>query len=235
MDVLLLEDIYKLGRAGDIKSVANGHARNFLIPQGMALPATPSAVQQAERIAAKADKQRNALNDELASVAKNIEEVQLQFPARAGETGKLYGSVTMQMIADQLAEKSGLELDKRQIHGQPLRLLGMHTVGVRLTIDLIPEFSVVIFREGENPENYMVDAEELAAQTSELVEEQSEVAEAVDEAEGVETEGVETEGVEAEGAEAVADNEAPEAVDEAEAPEAAVEEEAKNEDEAESS
>jgi large subunit ribosomal protein L9 len=212
MDVLLLEDIYKLGRAGDIKSVANGHARNFLIPQGMALPATPSAVLQAERIAAEADKQRNALNDELASVAKNIEEVQLQFPARAGETGKLYGSVTMQMIADQLAEKSGLEVDKRQIHGQPLRLLGMHNVGVRLTIDLIPEFSVVIFREGENPANYMIDAEELAAQTSELVEEQSEVAEST---------------------EAVAVDEAAEAVVEDETPEADVVEEAKGEDEAE--
>ena len=87
MDVLLLEDIYKLGRAGDIKSVANGHGRNFLIPQGLALPATPSAVQQAERIAAKADKKRNALNEELGSVAEKIKEIQLLFPARAGETG----------------------------------------------------------------------------------------------------------------------------------------------------
>ena len=177
MDVLLLEDIYKLGRAGDIKSVANGHGRNYLIPQGLALPATPSAVQQAERIAAEADKKRNALNEELGSVAEQIKEIQLQFPARAGETGKLYGSVTTQMIADQLGEKSGLDIDKRQIHGQPLRLLGMHDVGVRLTIDLIPEFSVVIYREGENPENYMVAAEELAAEATELVESQAEEAE----------------------------------------------------------
>lgn len=218
MDVLLLEDIYKLGRAGDIKSVANGHARNFLIPQGMALPATPSAVQQAERIAAEADKQRNALNEELSSVAKNIEEVQLQFPARAGETGKLYGSVTMQMIADQLAEQTGQEVDKRQIHGQPLRLLGMHTVGVRLTIDLIPEFSVVIYREGENPENYMIDAEELAAQTSELVEEQLEEVEVVEEVEAAEA------SAEGEEVEAAVENEIKEAKDE----------EAASEDEAES-
>lgn len=176
MDVLLLEDIYKLGRAGDVKSVASGYGRNFLIPQGFALPVTPSALQQAERIAAEADKRRNLLNEELASVAEKIEEIQLLFPAKAGETGKLYGSVTTQMIADQLAEKSGLEIDKRQIHGQPLRLLGMHTIGVRLTIDLIPEFSVVIHREGENPENYMVAAEELAAEAIEL--EESQVAEA---------------------------------------------------------
>ena len=214
MDVLLLEDIYKLGRAGDVKSVANGHARNFLIPQGMALPATPSAVQQAERIAADADKQRNALNEELSSVAEQITEIQLEFPARAGETGKLYGSVTTQMIADLLAEKSGLEIDKRQIHGQPLRLLGMHNVGIRLTIDLIPEFSVVIYREGENPKNYMIDAEELASQASELIEEQSEAAEAALEDEAVE---------------AVAEEDATEAIVEKEAAE-----EAKDDDEAES-
>ena len=181
MDVLLLEDIYKLGRAGDIKSVASGYGRNFLIPQGFALPATPSALQQAERIAAEADKRRNLLNEELASVAEQIEEIQLLFPARAGETGKLYGSVTTQMIAAQLAEKSGLEIDKRQIHGQPLRLLGMHNVGVRLTIDLIPEFSVVIYREGENPENYMVAAEELAAEATELEESQAAEAQLADE------------------------------------------------------
>ena len=198
MDVLLLEDIYKLGRAGDIKSVANGHGRNFLIPQGLALPATPSAVQQAERIAAEADKKRNALNEELGAVADQLKEIQLQFPARAGETGKLYGSVTTQMIAEQLGEKSGLEIDKRQIHGQPLRLLGMHNVGVRLTIDLIPEFSVVIYREGENPKNYMIAAEELAAEATELVESQTEKAE---EAEAV---------LEAEAAEAVADDGQPE-------------------------
>jgi len=180
MDVLLLEDVYNLGRAGDVKKVANGFGRNFLIPQGLAMPATPSAVKQAERIAADADKKRNILNEEMKGVAEKIEEVQLQFAARAGETGKLYGSVTTQMLAEGLSEEIGQEIDKRQIHGQPLRLLGMHTVAARLTIDTIPEFKVVVYREGENPENYMVDAEELAAE-SELAFEGAEVAEEVGE------------------------------------------------------
>lgn len=171
MDILLLEDVYNLGRAGEIKSVANGYGRNFLIPQGLALPATPAAVQRAESIAAEADKHREVLNDQMASVAEEVQGLQLLFPARAGETGKLYGSVTTQMIAEQLSEKTGQEIDKRQIHAQPLRLLGMHTVAVRLTIDLIPEFSVVVYREGENPENYMVAAEELAAEAEEMMEE----------------------------------------------------------------
>jgi large subunit ribosomal protein L9 len=180
MDILLLEDVYNLGRAGDVKKVANGYGRNFLIPQGMALPATPGAVAQAEQIAEDANKRRNVLNEELKSVAEKIEEMQLQFPARAGETGKLYGSVTTQMMADALAAELGQEIDKRQIHGQPLRLLGMHTVAVRLTIDLIPEFSVVVFREGENAENYMIAAEELAAQTEDAIVEVEEAAEDVE-------------------------------------------------------
>jgi len=167
MDVMLLEDVYALGRAGDIKNVANGYGRNYLIPQGLATRATPDSVAQAERIAEEANKRREVLNQELSGVAEQIAEVQLLFPARAGETGKLYGSVTTAMIADQLAEKLGFEVDKRQIHAQPLRLLGMHAVAVRLTLDLIPEFTIVIYREGENPENYMVAAEELVAEAEE--------------------------------------------------------------------
>lgn len=170
MNILLLEDVYNLGRAGEIKKVANGYGRNYLIPQGLAVPASPAAVQQSERIAKEADTRRQALNQEMASVAEQITDIQLVFPARAGETGKLYGSITTQAIAEQLSEKLGMEIDKRQIHSQPLRLLGMHTVAVRLTIDLIPEFSVVVYREGESPENYMVAAEVLAAESAPEVE-----------------------------------------------------------------
>jgi large subunit ribosomal protein L9 len=185
MKLLLLEDVYNLGRAGDIKKVASGYGRNFLIPQGMATPATANAVLQAERIAADADKRRNILNEELGTVAEQVKEVQLLFPARAGETGKLYGSVTTQMIAEQLSSEINREVDKRQIHGQPLRLLGMHDVAVRLTLDLIPEFSVVVYREGENPENYMIAAEELAKDAQQTIE--SEVSEE-DEADAEEVE-----------------------------------------------
>ncbi len=163
MQVLLLEDVYKLGHAGQVKKVTNGYGRNYLIPQGLATRATKGALQQAERITAEADKKRTALNAEMSAVAEKFAGLQLLFPAKAGETGKLYGSVTTQMLADQIGEKIGLKIDKRQIHGQPLRLLGMHKVGVRLTVDIIPQFEVVVYREGESPENYMVAAEELAA------------------------------------------------------------------------
>ena len=163
MQVLLLEDVYKLGRAGQVKKVTDGYGRNFLIPQGLATRATKAAMQQAERIAAEADKKRASLNAEMSTVAEKFTGLQLFFPAKAGETGKLYGSVTTQMLADAVGEKIGVQLDKRQIHGQPLRLLGLHKVGVRLTVDIIPQFDAIVYREGESPENYMVAAEELAA------------------------------------------------------------------------
>lgn len=163
MNVLLLQDVYKLGRAGQVKKVASGYGRNYLIPQGLAMPASPNALKMAERIAANADKQRTVLNSEMSAVAEKIKGVQLLFPARAGETGKLYGSITTQMIADQLSEKLGVKLDKRQIGSQPLRLLGMHKMNARLTMDIIPEFEAVVYREGESPENYMVAAKDLVA------------------------------------------------------------------------
>jgi large subunit ribosomal protein L9 len=169
MKVLLLKDVYNLGRAGEIKKVANGYGRNYLIPQGLALLATPGALKQAERIREEADRHRSLLNEELAGVAESMQELQLLFPARAGETGKLYGSITTQMIADDLTEKLEVEITKRQIDTQPIRLLGMHTVNVRLTIDLIPEISVVVYREGEPVENYMVDAQELVSEIEETL------------------------------------------------------------------
>jgi large subunit ribosomal protein L9 len=73
------------------------------------------------------------------------------------------------MIANDLSEELNLEISKRQIDSQPLRLLGLHKLKVRLTIDLIPEVSIVVYREGEPPENYMIAAEELAAQAEVLV------------------------------------------------------------------
>lgn len=164
MKILLLQDVYNLGRAGDVKKVANGYGRNYLIPQGLAVLATEGALKQADRIREDANKRRAVLNEEMATVAEQIKEIQLFFPARAGETGKLYGSVTTLLIAKELSEKLGIEINKRQIVSEPLRLLGMHGVAVRLTIDLIPEVSVVVFREGESPENYMIAAEELSAE-----------------------------------------------------------------------
>jgi large subunit ribosomal protein L9 len=150
MKVLLLKDVYKLGRAGEVKRVADGYGRNFLLPQGLAVLATPGALKQAEHIRTQADAQRAVINKEMSGIAEKLQGVTLTFPARASETGKLYGSITTQNIAEELSQKTGFEIGRRQIEGQPLRKLGEHTVEVRLTVDLIPTINVIVHREGES-------------------------------------------------------------------------------------
>jgi large subunit ribosomal protein L9 len=149
MKVLLLKDVYKLGRAGDVKKVADGYGRNFLLPQGMAVLATAEALKSAERIREKANIQRAIVNQEMDAVAKQIAGLTLTFPAKASETGKLYGSVTTQMIAEAIKAKAGVDIARRQIDSQPLRMLGDYKVYIRLTVDLIPTIDVVVYREGE--------------------------------------------------------------------------------------
>lgn len=151
MKVLLLKDVYKLGRAGDVKRVADGYGRNYLLPHGLAVLATPSALKQADHIRVEATQRRQALNQELGSVADQLNGMVLTFPARASETGKLYGSITTQMIAEAISKKLGMEITRRQIDIQPVRNLGEHKTHVRLTVDLIPEVLVIVHREGEIP------------------------------------------------------------------------------------
>jgi len=155
MKVLLIKDVYNLGRAGEIKKVANGYGRNFLIPQKYAVMATPGALKQVEKIQAAAEKRRIALNEEMAGLAEKIAGVELYFTAKVGETGRLYGSITQQMIADAIAEKTGIEIDRHWIESQPLRDAGVHDVKIRLTFDLVPEVKVTIESEeeaGKGPE-----------------------------------------------------------------------------------
>jgi large subunit ribosomal protein L9 len=146
---MLIKDVYKLGRAGDVKKVANGYGRNFLLPQSLAVLATPGSMKQIDHIRAQAQIKRNALNSELGGLAEQLKGLSLSFSTKAGETGKLYGSITTQMIADAINEKLGSVIDRRSIEVQPIRTLGEYKAHVRLTIDLIPEIQVIVHREGE--------------------------------------------------------------------------------------
>jgi large subunit ribosomal protein L9 len=188
MKVLLLKDVYNLGRAGDVKKVADGYGRNFLLPQKLAVLATPGSLKQADHIKKVAAEQRAVLNQELGSVAEQLEGVELAFPVKAGETGRLYGSVTTSMIADAIASQSGADIDKRQVESQPIKLLGVHNARVRLTMDLLPEIKVIVHREGEPPESVLeeeiileeVPAEDFAELQAELdaIDAEAEAAEA---------------------------------------------------------
>ena len=151
MKVLLLKDVYKLGRAGDVKKVADGYGRNFLLTQGLAVLATPGAMRQVEAIRTKATAKRAELNSEMSSVAEVLKGAFVTFASRAGETGKLYGSVTNQMVCDEVNKKYNLQLDRHQIEIQPIRNLGEFKAHVRLTVDLTPEIKIIVHREGEAP------------------------------------------------------------------------------------
>lgn len=152
MKVLLIKDVYKLGRAGDIKKVADGYGRNFLLPQGFAVLATEGALKQVQKIKSQAEVRRATQNNELKGVADLIKEVTLIFPAKAGDTGKLYGSITTGDIAAALTEKIRFEVKRQQVDTQPIRSLGEFTAHVRLTMDLVPELKVIVHREGESAE-----------------------------------------------------------------------------------
>ncbi len=164
MKVVLLQDVPKLGRAGEVKKVANGYGRNYLIPQGLAMLATPEALRMAASIKRKADAERAKLNRELSGLAEQIQGLTLYFAVRASEQGKLYGSVSAQMVAEKINETLALEegeaISRRQVEIQPIRQLGVYQAPVRLTIDLVPEVRVIVYREGEAPPT----DEELAAQ-----------------------------------------------------------------------
>lgn len=150
MKVLLLKDVYKLGRAGDVKRVADGFGRNFLVPQKLAVLATPGAMKQAERIRQNALADRARLNQEMGSVAEVLSALTLHFTARAGETGRLYGSITTGDITAAIEKETKVHVDRRHIAHQPLRALGTFKVPVRLTVDLIPEVTVIVKGEGED-------------------------------------------------------------------------------------
>ena len=130
--------------------------------------ATAGALKQAESIRAKAEVIRKQQNTEMSAVSERINGTWITFASKAGETGKLYGSITSQMVADKISEKVGIEIDKRMIDIQPIRTLGEHKAHVRLTIDIVPVINVLVHREGETP-NIGGNAEEAVEEAVEEV------------------------------------------------------------------
>jgi large subunit ribosomal protein L9 len=144
VQVILSEDVYALGEAGDVVHVKPGYARNYLVPQGKALPATTERVKQVEhQKRVIAEKRAKELSD-LEAVKTKLEGMSLEIEAQAGDEGKLFGSVTAQHLAELLAEK-GLEVDRRKIVlDEPIKTVGEHVVTIRLRSDVVAEFTVTV-------------------------------------------------------------------------------------------
>ena len=148
MKVLLTRDVDKLGKAGAVKTVADGYVRNYLIPQHLAVYASPGALKQAESIRKMEQKRQTQLANEAAAVAERLTGVTLKFQARASEIGKLYGSITTKQVIEALEKEIGAAIDKRKLDmREPIRSLGVHTIRVHLATDLNPSFDVLVERE----------------------------------------------------------------------------------------
>ncbi|MGE5092227.1 MAG: 50S ribosomal protein L9 [Bacillota bacterium] len=147
MEVILREDVKSLGKAGDLVRVKPGYGRNYLLPSGLAYEATEG---NKKRIAAETrarSTRAEAERTEAQAQAARLGAVELTLKGKAGEEGKLFGSVTASDIAEALAAK-GFEVDRRRIElDQPIKTLGRHTVGVRLHADVRAEIRVDVVPE----------------------------------------------------------------------------------------
>ncbi|MFM8601421.1 MAG: 50S ribosomal protein L9 [Actinomycetota bacterium] len=136
MNVILRQDIAGVGRRGDIVTVADGHARNYLLPRGMAFLATDGAVAQANAMRRRRDLREAADRESARNVAEALTAKTFTIKAKAGNEGRLFGSVTTSDIAGALAAQAGVTLDRKKVLAQPIRTIGIHTALVRLHADV---------------------------------------------------------------------------------------------------
>jgi large subunit ribosomal protein L9 len=151
--LILVESIHRLGEAGDLVSVKPGFARNFLLPQGKALLATESRVKEFEHKRRIAEEKAAKEQKDLEAVKQRIEALKIEIGARAGESGKLFGSVTAAQIADKV-EAAGIKIDRRRIDlREPIKEVGEHKVSVKLLRELVAQLSInVVAEAGPAPE-----------------------------------------------------------------------------------
>jgi large subunit ribosomal protein L9 len=143
--VVLREDVENLGRKGDLLEVADGYARNFLVPRGLAMKATAGGVRQAEAMRRNREAREVRDRAHAEALAQKLAAMRIEVKARAGEGGKLFGSVTAADIADAVLAQAEVELDRRRIGlADPLKELGPAEVPVRLHTDVEAVISVEV-------------------------------------------------------------------------------------------
>ncbi len=149
MKVILLQELKGKGSEGDVIEVARGYAVNYLLPRRVAIEATSGNLKQLEARRHNIDKRDSARRDEASAAAAAVEGKVLRVTAKAGDEGRLYGSITGQMIADALVEQLGIDVDKRKIdvHGH-IKALGEHVVSVQLHRDVTVDVAVRVVAEG---------------------------------------------------------------------------------------
>ena len=134
MDVVLKEDVDKLGLRGEVVNVARGYARNFLLPRGLAEVATPGIVKELEKREALRARHEAKSVDEARAIASKLEALELRFDVNAGPTGALFGSVTATNVTDRLRETQGLRVDRRKLRMETIKRIGRYTVPDRKSV-----------------------------------------------------------------------------------------------------
>ena len=147
MKIIFLQDVTNIAKAGEIKEVADGYARNFLIPKKLALLATPSATSILETQRKKEARNQEQMEDELVELARQLEGKEINLKARVGAKGRLFGSITNADIASEL-NNAGLDIDKKKIElDEPIHQLGSYEITIRLSKDIIPKIKVTVAEE----------------------------------------------------------------------------------------
>ena len=146
MQVILKKDVQNLGEAGDIVNVKDGYARNFLIPQSVAELATKGALENREKNLARIKAKQEKLHSEALEKAKKIEEFgKLELSAKAGESGKLFGTITTKKLTEELQAKSGIEVDRKIVSlNAPINKIGEYKMLIKLTSKVKCELTVVV-------------------------------------------------------------------------------------------
>ncbi len=148
MKVILLQDVDGLGKAGDLKEVANGYARNFLLPRQLAAGATPSLMANRQQRVATEQRKLEKQADQKRQQSERLSQVTLTFRARVGREGRLYGSITSQDIAAGLRDAEGIVIDRRMIDlPDPIRSVGTFIVPVKVAQKLQPKITVNVVDE----------------------------------------------------------------------------------------
>jgi len=148
MKVILKHDVKGLGRAGDVKDVKDGYARNFLLPNGAAVVADSGAIKNWERHRAERDERDRAEREDAEATAEKLRALKLEIPVKAGERNRLFGSVTNREIAEAIG-REGIEIDRHLIHlREPIKTVGDHRVEVRLLTGVDAQVTVTVVPAG---------------------------------------------------------------------------------------
>jgi large subunit ribosomal protein L9 len=182
MQIILLQDVEKLGLRGDVVDVARGYARNFLLPRRLAEVATPGRVAELQRVEAERARHEARSAEQAEQIADVLRKTVLRFEVKSGPTGSLFGSVTPSDVADEIWRTRKVRVDRRKIAMDPIKRIGRYAVPVEVFQDVHAEVKTLVVPEGGElpPEEELaaLEAAEAEAAAAAAVEAESEHAEA---------------------------------------------------------